>query len=423
MKEPSLDIKREEHNVCLHCESQLDKVAELINLNKEEYDLLKQPKRAITFSFPVRMDNGNVERLIGFRVHFNDSRGPTKGGIRFHPDANIEEVKTLAFLMALKCAVINIPFGGAKGAVVVNPKKLSEGELERVSRQYIRELHNSIGPYLDVPAPDVYTNPQIMAWMLDEYEKLNFKHVPGVITGKPDFLGGSQLRNISTSLGGVFIIESVSKVFKLNQKNTKVVIQGFGNVGANLAEILYDIGYKIIAVSDSKGGVFNNSGLNIKSLMKYKAEKGSVVGFPKTKKINNEEILELKCDMLIPSALSDQITFKNVDKINTKIIIEMANSPIVPEVDSILDKNKIFVVPDILANSGGVGVSYFEWVQNMYNYYWKKEEVHKKLKELMTTAFDEVYKLSKTKKINMRKAAYMLAIERILKAEKARGNI
>lgn len=418
-----MDIKKEEHNICIHCKSQLEKVTELMDLKKEEFDLLKQPKRVITFSFPLRMDDNRIERVIGHRVHFNDARGPTKGGIRFHPKADIEEVKTLAFLMALKCAVVNIPFGGAKGAVVIDPKKLSLGELERVSRQYIRELHNTIGPHLDVPGPDVYTNPQIMVWMLDEYEKLNFRHEPSVITGKPIALGGSELRDISTSLGGAFIIEEVIELFKMKPKKTKIVIQGFGNVGSNLAEILYDSKYTVVAVSDSKGGVFNDSGLDIKSILKHKKKKGTVVGFPKTKKLTNEEILELKCDILVPSALSDQITTKNAKKIKAKIIVEMANGPVVPEADKILNKNNVFVVPDILANSGGVVVSYFEWVQNLYNYYWTKEKVRNKFKEIMANAFDGVYKLSKNKKTDMRKAAYVLAIDKILTAERLRGNI
>lgn len=414
---------QDERNVCINCMAQLEKVMKLVKLTPEEFDILKQPKRTITFSFPIRMDNGKIKRFTGYRVQFNDARGPTKGGIRFHPEADIEEVQMLGFLMALKCAVIDIPFGGAKGAVIVDPKKLSDGELERVSREYIRELHNFIGPHIDIPAPDVYTNKRIMAWMLDEYEKMNFRHEPATITGKPTSLGGSQVRNISTSVGGAFILKELMKIFKLKPTKTRVAIQGFGNVGANIAKILYEWKYKIVGVSDSRGGIYNESGINIEKLMKYKEKKKVVNGFPKTVKISNEKLLEIDCDILIPSALSNQITTENASRIKAKIILEMANSPIAVDADDILNKNKIFVVPDILANSGGVVVSYFEWVQNLYSFYWTREDVMNKLEEKMKSAFQRVYKIVTDENIDMRKASYMLAINRIVRAERYRGNL
>jgi len=411
----------ESNNVCVNCCKMLDSIASKLKLKQSEIDILTIPKRTFTFSFPVIMDDGSTKLFTGYRIQFNNARGPTKGGIRFHLKLDLEDVKTLAFLMTLKCAVTNLPFGGAKGGVVVDPKKLSKGELERLSRAYISELYRFIGPETDIPAPDVNTNPQIMAWMLDEYEKITGKHAPGFITGKPIELGGSLVRDFSTSLGGVFVLREISKEMDFNQENARVVVQGFGNVGMNIAKILHEQKYKIIAVSDSKTGIYNEKGLDIEKVIKYKEKNKSLKGFEDSKDILNKEILELECDVLIPAALEDQITEENADKIRTKIILEMANRPVTPEADQILEKKGIIIVPDILANAGGVVVSYFEWVQNSMNYYWTEEEVLKKLEEYMITATKEVEKECKNFKCSIRDALYISAVNKVLDAERLRG--
>ncbi|MFH0867903.1 MAG: Glu/Leu/Phe/Val dehydrogenase [Candidatus Woesearchaeota archaeon] len=411
----------EQRNVCVNCYNMLDKVAKILKLKEAEIDILTIPKRSFIFSFPVIMDDSTTKIFTGYRIQFNNARGPTKGGIRFHPEMNLEDVKTLAFLMALKCAVVNVPFGGAKGGVVVDPKKLSKGELERLSRAYMRELYRFIGPETDIPAPDVNTTPQIMAWMLDEYEEIIGKHAPGVITGKPIELGGSYVRDISTSLGGYFVLKEIVESMNMNPVTTKVAVQGFGNVGMNIAKILHEQKYKIIAVSDSITGIYNEKGLDIVEVIDYKNNKKSLKGFKDSKEITNKELLELKCDVLIPAALEHQITKENADKIKTKIILEMANHPIATEADTILEERGIFIVPDILANAGGVVVSYFEWVQNNMDYYWKKEEVVKKLEEYMVAAAKELEKSCKNFKCNMRVALYISAVNKILRAEKLRG--
>jgi len=399
----------------------LDKVAEKLKLNESEIDILTIPKRTFTFSFPVIMDDGSTKIFTGYRIQFNNARGPTKGGLRFHPEVDLEDVKMLSFLMALKCAVANIPFGGAKGGVTVDPKKISKGELERVSRAYMRELYKFIGPDTDIPAPDVSTNPEIMAWMLDEYEKIIGKHAPGVITGKPVELGGSLVKDISTSLGGVFVLKEIIKEFNMKPENTKVVVQGFGNVGMNAAKILHEQKYKVIAVSDSKTGIYDEKGLEIEKVIEHKKNNKSLKGFKSAKEITNQEILELDCDVLIPAALEDQITKENADNIKAKIVLELANHPVTAEADTTLEKKRIAVVPDILASAGGVVVSYFEWVQNSMNYYWTEEEVLKKLEKYMITATKEVEKECKNFKCSIRDALYISAVNKVLDAERLRG--
>jgi len=402
----------------------LEKVAGMLKLNESEIDILTVPKRTFIFSFPVIMDDGKTRIFTGYRIQFNNARGPTKGGIRFHPEVDLEDVKTLAFLMTLKCAVLNLPFGGSKGGVIAAPDKLSKGELERLSREYIREVYRFIGPATDIPAPDVNTNPQIMAWMLDEYEKITGRHSPGFITGKPVELGGSAIRDISTALGGTFVLREIMnesmKEFGIKQ-HSKVVVQGFGNVGMNIAKLLYEQKYHIIAVSDSTIGVYNENGLDVSEIIEYKRINKSLRGFKNVKEITNEEILKLECDVLVPAALHDQITNENADEVKAKIILEMANRPLTPEADTILEKKGIIVIPDILANAGGVVVSYFEWVQNSMNYYWTSEEVLQKLESYMITATKEISKTSKNFKCSMRDAAYISAINKILYAEKLRG--
>ncbi len=400
--------------------SQLEKIKKIANLTDEEVELLLTPKKIIEKDFYVKLDKGE-RKFKGYRVQYNNARGPTKGGIRYHPKVDLGEVKSLAFWMTLKCAVVDIPYGGAKGGVEVNPKELSEEELENLSRAFIRAIHQDIGPAKDIPAPDVYTNPQIMAWMLDEYEKIIGKHAPGVITGKPVELGGSKGRGFSTSQGGAFVLREYAKLKNMQPENTTVAVQGFGNAGSFMAKILSNWNYKVVAVSDSKGGVYDENGLDIDKVQEYKKQNRSVKGFAKD--ITNEELLELPLDVLVPAALENQITKDNAANIKAKVIVELANGPITPEADTILEKNNIAVIPDILANAGGVTVSYFEWVQNLYNYYWEEEEVIEKLEKIMIKSFTQVYETANENKTNLRNGAYILAIRRILAAEKLRGNL
>jgi len=413
----------EKDNVCINCYNQVDKVAKVLNLKQAEMDILTIPERILTFSYPVKLDSGEIQYFSGYRVQFNDARGPTKGGIRFHPEVNLEEIKTLAFLMTMKCAVVNLPFGGAKGGVMIEPKRFSQGELERVSRGYIREIHNFIGPEIDIPAPDVNTDSKIMAWMLDEYERLKGKHVPGALTGKPISLNGSQAREYSTSMGGAYVLQELAGSFDMKPQNTTVAVQGFGNVGMHIARILDEWGYKVVAVSDSKSGIYNKNGLSIKDVITHKQKKGQISKFKGANEISNKELLGLKADVLVPAALEDQITKKNADNIQAKLILEMANRPITPEADEILLQKGIFVMPDILANAGGVVVSYFEWVQNSMNFYWSEKEVLDKLKIYMTDAVKGLSKVCTDFKCDMRESLYIDAIKKVLEAERLRGNL
>jgi len=413
----------EKDNVCIDCYDQIDKVAKILNLGQAELDILTIPKRIITFSFPVKLDSGDIRYFTGYRVQFNDARGPTKGGIRFHPEVNLEEIKTLAFLMTLKCAVVNLPFGGAKGGIMIEPKRFSEQEIERISRGYIREINGFIGPDVDIPAPDVNTDSKIMAWMLDEFEKLKGRHAPTAITGKPVALGGSKARDFSTSMGGAYVLQEFADSFDMKPKKTSVAVQGFGNVGMNIARILHEFGYKVIAVSDSKSGIYNAKGLNIKEVIAHKEKTKSLAKFKGSKNISNEELLELKTDVLVPAALEDQITKKNAGKIKAKLILEMANRPITPEADDILLEKNIFVMPDILANAGGVVVSYFEWVQNSQNYYWSEQLVLERLKTQMANATKELSKVCTDFKCDMRASLYINAVKKVLEAERLRGNL
>ncbi|MBI2558770.1 Glu/Leu/Phe/Val dehydrogenase [Candidatus Woesearchaeota archaeon] len=413
----------EKDNVCIDCYNQIDKVANILKLGQAELDVLTIPKRILTFSYPVRLDSGDLRYFTGYRVQFNDARGPTKGGIRFHPEVNLEEIKTLAFLMTLKCAVVNLPYGGAKGGVTIDPKRFSDYELERISRGYIRETYNFIGPNIDIPAPDVNTDAKIMAWMLDEYEKLEGRHTPAAITGKPIALLGSKARDFSTSMGGAYVLSEFAGTLNMKPSDTSVAVQGFGNVGMNIARILHEWGYKVIAVSDSKSGIYDSKGLDIKDVISHKDKTGKVEKFRGAKDISNEELLELKTDILVPAALEDQITKKNADKIKAKIVLEMANRPITPEADDILLGKKIVVIPDVLANAGGVVVSYFEWVQNSQNYYWSEKVVLERLKTYMTDAVREMSKVCADFKCDIRTALYINAVKKILEAEKLRGNL
>jgi glutamate dehydrogenase (NAD(P)+) len=403
-------------------QKQLDEAAEKLGLDEATHELLRWPQREFRVTLPVRMDDGSTKVFQGYRVQYNSSRGPTKGGLRWHPAETIDTVRALAAWMTWKCAVVEIPLGGGKGGVTCNPKEMSETEKERLARAYIRAIGPHLGVHKDVPAPDVYTTPQIMAWMMDEYETLvNHSH-PGMITGKPLPLGGSEGRGDATARGGVFTVREACKVLNIDPKG-KFAIQGFGNAGQFAALLHPEIlgGGKLVAVSDSRGGIYSESGINPKEIVDYKLETGAVKDFPGTQPISNEQILELPVDILYPSALENVITEKNAANIKAKISCELANGPTTPEADVILHKKGVHVIPDFLANAGGVTVSYFEQVQNTYNYYWTLEDIHKQLDDKMTKAYQSVYNMHKEKGVHMRLAAYMVAVARVAEAVKLRG--
>ncbi len=401
--------------------SQLDEVAREINLDEGIHQILRYPKRCLTVSIPIQMDNGKIKVFTGFRVQHNVTRGPAKGGIRYHPSVTLDETKALAMLMTWKCAVVNIPYGGAKGGIVCDPRKLSLKEVERLTRRYVSEIISFIGPERDIPAPDVNTNPQVMAWIMDTYSMDVGYSVPGVVTGKPISIGGSLGRNAATARGVMFSLMNAAKKLKLDLFEKTIAIQGYGNVGGNLAHLLSDEGYKIIAISDVEGGIYNPKGLNPNKVSLALKESGSVVGFKDADKITNQELLAVDCDVLVPAALENQIDEDNADKIKAKLIVEAANGPITPQADKILEEKGIFIIPDILANAGGVTVSYFEWVQGLQAYFWTEREVNLKLRDIMQKAFDKVYRISEERKVTMRKAAYILAVERVAEATRVRG--
>jgi glutamate dehydrogenase/leucine dehydrogenase len=392
-------------------------------LSPEELELLSAPRRSFAVSFPVKMTTGKTRIFTGYRVQYNDARGPAKGGIRFHPDMNEEHTAELALLMALKCAVVNIPFGGSKGGVVVDPLELSRRDLELVTRGYTQAIADYIGPFKDIPAPDVYTDEQVMAWILDEYEHIKREHVPAVVTGKPPALGGIKARRYSTALGGIHVLEQAMKERGMETHGTRVAVQGFGNVGGNVARILDHWGYRVVAVSDVNGAIINPDGLDISALRHHKTRTGSVVGFNGATAISNAELLTVDCDILIPAALSNQIDGNNARDVKARIVLELANAPLTAEADAILFKSDVLVIPDILANAGGVVVSYFEWSQNLSHDVWPEEKVLEKLKQVMVTAFADVSGRCHESRCRMRKAAYELAVKRILQAEKLRGNL
>jgi len=403
-------------------QAQLDEVAELLNLEPGIHAILREPMRELHVSIPVKMDDGQTKVFKGFRVQHNNARGPCKGGIRFHPEETIDVVKALAAWMTWKCAVADIPLGGGKGGVICNPKEMSTGELERLSRGYIDAIWEFIGPDRDIPAPDVYTNPQIMGWMVDEYSKLKGCYIPGVITGKPLSLGGSQGRGDATARGGVYTIIEAAKHLGIDLSAATVAVQGYGNAGSHAAILMHTVTKsKIIAVSDSKGGIYNEQGLDPSHVLQHKMEAGSVINFPKAENISNRELLELKVDVLCPAGLETVLTGQNAPEIKARIVAELANGPTTPEADEVLFQNNIFVIPDFLCNAGGVTVSYFEWVQSLYRYYWDENEVHQRLGEKMTKAFQAVLAESLKRKIHMRAAAYIVAVARVAEAMKLRG--
>jgi glutamate dehydrogenase (NAD(P)+) len=401
---------------------QLDEAAKLINLDKGLRQILAHPNRVLTVSIPVRLDNNEIRVFTGFRSQHNDARGPYKGGIRYHPQVTIDEVKALSMWMTWKCAIADIPYGGGKGGIICNPKQMSDLELERMTRRYTYAIADIIGPHTDIPAPDVYTGGKEMAWIMDTYSALKGNFVqPEVITGKPLAIGGSLGRAEATGRGLSFTVREATRKLKINMHTATVAVQGFGNAGQFAAQLLEEQGAKVIAVSDSKGGVYNKGGIQIEALRKHKEKKGSVIGFLEGKSISNEEVLETDCTILIPAALENQITKKNAPKIGAKIVAEAANGPTTPEADDILYKNKTLVIPDVLANGGGVTVSYFEWLQNLRREYWSENEVNERLDKNITRAFSDVYATHDKYQVNMRKASTLLAINRVVDAIKIRG--
>ncbi len=417
----------EELNPFKIAQQQLDDAAKIMNLDENAHKILREPFEIITVHIPVKMHDGSIKIFEGYRVHHNNARGPMKGGIRFYQNETVDEVKALSEWMTWKCSLANIPYGGAKGGIICNPKELTADELEQLSRGYIRAIRNFVGVNIDIPAPDVYTTPQIMAWMMDEYSKLVGHNEFGMITGKPLEVWGSEGRNDSTAMGAMFVLREAAKKLNIDLKTAKIAVQGFGNAGMfayTLSKKLF--GSKVVAISDSTGAVYDENGLDLDKLEKAKKETGSVQGYEGGKKMTNEELLESDVDILIPAAIENQITGENADKIKAKLVLELANGPVTPEADKILFEKGILDLPDFLINSGGVIGSYFEWVQNTNGYYWTLDDVYDKLDKIITKSFYDVMQtqqdyLSKGVKITPRNAAYIIAVERVAKAMKTRG--
>jgi glutamate dehydrogenase/leucine dehydrogenase len=439
----------EELNPFKISQKQLRTVADIIKLEPGLYETLSRPQRELCVNFPIKMDDGSIRVFTGYRVQYNNSRGPYKGGIRYHPDVTMDEVKALSAWMSWKCAVVGIPFGGAKGGVVCDPKEMSQGEVERLTRRFISEISIILGPEKDIPAPDVYTNAQTMAWIMDTYSMNKGHSVLGVVTGKPLQIGGSLGRGEATGRGCMFAVREALKRLDYKvippeewQKNgakgmedeacqdrgtghridkATVAVQGFGNAGSVAARLLERKGASIIALSDSKGGILNRKGLDVDAVIEHKKRTGSVVGFREGYEINQEELLKTECDILIPAALENQITKANAEKIKAKIVAEAANGPTTPEADKILWEKGIMVIPDILANAGGVTVSYFEWVQGLQSFFWSERDVNCRLRDIMIKAFDDVYRTSKEYDVDMRTGAYIVAVKKVAEAIRIRG--
>ena len=418
----------EELNPFKIAQKQLDEAAELLGLDEATHEILRWPRREYHFTIPVRMDDGSVKVFHGFRVQYNDARGPCKGGIRWHPNETIDTVRALAAWMTWKTAVVDIPLGGGKGGVVCNPKEMSDTEKERLARGYMRQVAHILGVTKDVPAPDVYTTPQIMAWMMDEYESIVHEHHPGVITGKPVQLFGSQGRGDATARGGIYATRVAAKALGIKLEGATAAIQGFGNAGQHAALLAEEIlGMKIVAVSDTSGAIYNPNGFDAKKLVDWKIKNRKIATYPEGEKLDedpveaNKKLLELEVTVLFPAALENVITTENASRIKAKISCELANGPTTPEADKILYENGVYVIPDFLANAGGVTVSYFEQVQGAYNFYWKLEDVHKLLDEKMTAAFWAVHNTSVEKKVHPRLAAYLVSVQRVVEAMKLRG--
>ena len=412
---------REDLNPYRIAQMQFDLAAEYLKLEPGLRQVLRTPKRIMEVSIPTKLDNGQLKVFTGFRVQHNVARGPAKGGMRYHPNVTLDEVKALASWMTWKTATVNIPYGGGKGGVICDPKRMSKGELERMTRRFVSEILPIIGPEKDIPAPDVYTDAQTMAWMMDTYSMTVGYSALGSFTGKPVSLGGSEGRNEATARGCLFVTEEACKVKKMSLRGSTVAIQGFGNAGSIAARLFAEKRAKIIAISDSRGGVFNSRGIDPIKAIRYKERSGTVVGMPGGSRISNDDLLALKCDILIPAALENVITLNNAEQIKAKIIAEAANGPTTPHADEVLAKKGVFMLPDILANAGGVTVSWFEWAQNLHGFNWNEVEVNAKLEQVMKKAFYDVLEMSKKYRVHMRTAAYILAVGRVADATLVRG--
>jgi glutamate dehydrogenase (NAD(P)+) len=401
--------------------AQLDEAAELMGLAPGVHEILRAPKRALIVSVPFRMEDGSTRVCQGYRVHHNVTRGPAKGGIRYHPDVDLDEVKALAMWMTWKCAVVGIPFGGAKGGVAVDTKRLSRSELERMTRRYASEILPFIGPERDIPAPDMNTNDEIMSWIMDTYSQNSGYSVPGVVTGKPVSIGGSRGRGGATSRGVMYMVFSTLKSLGIGLEEVTVAIQGYGKVGGYAAQLLHDAGCRVVAVSDVEGGLYRERGLDPEAINRHKKEAGGVTGFPGAEPLSNADLLEIDCDVLIPAAVEGVISVKNADAVKARVVCEAANGPVTFEGDKVLNDRGVFVVPDILANAGGVTVSYFEWVQDIQAYFWSEEDVNERLRQILERAFAEVYELAKDKNMTMRQAAHWIGVGRVAEAHLTRG--
>jgi len=417
-----------QYQSCINQLKETCQVVERINASRErirfgynEIEILKHPQYTVEVSIPVLKENGDLEVFTGYRVQHNNIRGPFKGGIRFHPQADLDEVSALAFRMTVKCAVVDIPYGGAKGGVRVDPKNLTERELKRLTRGYVRSVADIVGPDKDIPAPDVYTNPRIMAWFMDEYSHIRRVNTPAVVTGKPLEIGGSLGRDTATAQGGFYVLEALRQKLGNNKTETKVAVQGFGNAGMNFARLASRDGYQVVAVSDSQGGIYNPDGLDVEAVIRHKQETGGVRGVKGADNIGNQELLELPVNVLVPSALENAIIRDNADRVRAELVLELANGPTTAEADHILYDKGVLVIPDVLANAGGVIVSYFEWVQNLRHYYWEMEKVQANLQKQITQATDTVWKYKQDFACDMRTAAYILAVEKLTKALSIRG--
>jgi len=400
---------------------QFEAAAKVLNLSEDMREVLRQPKRELTVNFPVRLDNGRIKTYTGYRVQHNVNRGPAKGGIRYGPDVTLDEVKALAMWMTWKCAVVGIPFGGAKGGVICDPKQMSSAELERMTRRYTTEISIVIGPHSDIPAPDVNTNSQVMAWIMDTYSMHEGFSIPAVVTGKPLSIGGSEGRNDATATGVLFVTRQAARRLGMPMRGARVSIQGYGNAGSIAARLFHNEGCKVVAVSDTRGGIYNESGLDPAAVLRHKQERGSVIGFPKAQRVGVQDVLEIPCDILVPAATEGVLTAANADRVQARIVSEAANGPTTPQADKILFDKGTIVIPDILANAGGVTVSYFEWVQDLQSFFWGVEEITQKLEMIMNRAFAAVAAKADESHCEMRLAANMLAISRVAEATQIRG--
>jgi glutamate dehydrogenase (NAD(P)+) len=412
---------KEELNPFEIATQQFERAASFLDLDESIRQVLRRAKRQLIVSIPVKMDSGEVRVFEGYRVQHNIARGPAKGGIRFHPGVTLDEVKALASWMTWKCATVNIPYGGGKGGVICDPKSMSKSELERLTRRYAFEIAPIIGPDRDIPAPDVYTDEQTMAWIMDTISMVRGHTELGVVTGKPIALGGSQGRGEATARGCLYVVREACRTLGMSLEGARVCIHGFGNAGANFARLAAADGAKVIAVSDSRGGVMNENGLDVKAALAHKAETGAVSGLADTDAIGCDDLLELDCDILLPAGLENTITLSNVERVRTKIIAELANGPVTPGADRVLFDRGVFLLPDILANAGGVTVSYYEWVQNLYNFFWPEKQVNDTLEATMRTAFADVYRTAREHRTDMRTGAYILAVARVAEATRVRG--